>query len=683
MPEYSSTTITPSDGVQVPGMNGSTSGNLLLSALRDFILASKGQANGLASLGSDGKLTASQLPDLADDVIVVASYATLPAIGTAGKIYITADNNKMYRWDSDLATPDYVELSVDLSAYATKAELAAEESARESEDSNLKSAIQGNAQRIENLEVAVSGSLVQTNTDATMANTKTITNANEILPWAILKRVGARAVAWNQIVGNGNFETTNAWYGYRGTLSAQNNELTFTVVADSGGASNANAYRNISKINGHVYIIIADFKVSRTGRYYVRFGNTNRAIDLTADTYKRYAEVISSDETISNAVITTPYNDAVQDGDKIYAKNYQIFDLTAMNMASLTASQFRSLFPASYYPQDTGHIYGLNPSAFKVVGKNKIKDADLIRVSDEGYSTNTWCQWTTHIPYIEGASYTFSCKGVPITGGWYFGVRLFTKSGEKIISIRMKEHGTVNLSDKVTFTISGYPNADYFIIMIYDATLSSYTPYEAQCEIGTTKSDFTPYSETTIDTSFTEDYLYVNENCHDYSENVLVNGVMRRKDVDVDIREVNLGQLDWYIHTGGFLTSNGINSVIKKPANNSILANISTPIYNTITADALYGRTIDKAIACPQTGAVWINDTNITSADIDANHKVAKLNGVILRFESINPTFTLHDPIPNIPCEDGTTVTAVTPQTDLVNAIDVPSTIAYMTKIGG
>ena len=123
MPEYSSTTITPADGVQVPSMNGSTSGNFLLSALKSYILAEKGQANGLASLGSDGKLTAAQLPDLADDVIVVASYAVLPAAGTAGKLYITADNNKMYRWDPDLATPDYVELSVDLSAYATIADL--------------------------------------------------------------------------------------------------------------------------------------------------------------------------------------------------------------------------------------------------------------------------------------------------------------------------------------------------------------------------------------------------------------------------------------------------------------------------------------------------------------------------------------------------------------------------------
>ena len=110
MPEYSSTTITPADGVKTPAMNGSTSGNYTLSALRDFILASKGQANGLASLDANGKLPSSQLPDLADDVIVVASYSTLPATGTAGKLYITADTNKGYRWDPDLATPDYVVL---------------------------------------------------------------------------------------------------------------------------------------------------------------------------------------------------------------------------------------------------------------------------------------------------------------------------------------------------------------------------------------------------------------------------------------------------------------------------------------------------------------------------------------------------------------------------------------------
>ena len=141
MPEYSSTTITPADNVQTPAMNGNTSGNYTLEDLRTFILASKGLANGLASLDGNGKLNPSQLPDLADDVIVVASYAVLPATGTAGKIYITADNNKMYRWDPDLVTPGYVNLSVDLSIYATKEELSAEETSRRNADSDLQNNI--------------------------------------------------------------------------------------------------------------------------------------------------------------------------------------------------------------------------------------------------------------------------------------------------------------------------------------------------------------------------------------------------------------------------------------------------------------------------------------------------------------------------------------------------------------
>lgn len=142
MPEYSTPKVTPTETTKIPGMNGNSSGYIDAKDLLDIIRATFGQANGVATLGPDGKLTSSQLPDLADDVLVYGSYALLPNPGIAGKLYITADNNKMYRWDDALATPAYVELSVDLSAYATKAELAAEESAREAEDTNLKNAIE-------------------------------------------------------------------------------------------------------------------------------------------------------------------------------------------------------------------------------------------------------------------------------------------------------------------------------------------------------------------------------------------------------------------------------------------------------------------------------------------------------------------------------------------------------------
>ena len=265
MPEYSSTTITPADGVQVPSMNGSTSGNFLLSALKSYILAEKGQANGLASLGSDGKLTAAQLPDLADDVIVVASYAVLPAAGTAGKLYITADNNKMYRWDPDLATPDYVELSVDLSAYATIADLQdgtleplISTKARKDQNGNvidqtyetkadasdLKSAIQGNSARIENLEQE-HGSYQTVNYRGT----------NDVPPnkakYALVESIVGKSRAWNQLMPTASLNFTN-----RGLTISSNNDGTITISGTTSGTGALDIISDVgSTIAGRKYLL--------------------------------------------------------------------------------------------------------------------------------------------------------------------------------------------------------------------------------------------------------------------------------------------------------------------------------------------------------------------------------------------------------------------------------------------
>ena len=70
----------------------------------------KGVANGLAELGSDGKVPSSQLPAYVDDVIEVANFVSLPPIGETGKIYIAIDTNRQYRWSGT----QYVEISSSL-----------------------------------------------------------------------------------------------------------------------------------------------------------------------------------------------------------------------------------------------------------------------------------------------------------------------------------------------------------------------------------------------------------------------------------------------------------------------------------------------------------------------------------------------------------------------------------------
>lgn len=67
-------------------------------AVENIIEAQKGEVNGLVPLGGDGKIASDYLPSYVDDVLEVADLASLPVSGEAGKIYLTLDTNKTYRW---------------------------------------------------------------------------------------------------------------------------------------------------------------------------------------------------------------------------------------------------------------------------------------------------------------------------------------------------------------------------------------------------------------------------------------------------------------------------------------------------------------------------------------------------------------------------------------------------------
>ena len=77
----------------------------------------KGAANGLAELDSSGKVPSAQLPSYVDDVLEYTNKASFPATGESGKIYISQDNNKTYRWSGSA----YVEISPSLALGETSA----------------------------------------------------------------------------------------------------------------------------------------------------------------------------------------------------------------------------------------------------------------------------------------------------------------------------------------------------------------------------------------------------------------------------------------------------------------------------------------------------------------------------------------------------------------------------------
>lgn len=76
-----------------------------------YVLASeKGTANGVATLDANGLVPSSQLPSYVDDVIEAANFAALPAEGEGGKIYVTLDDNKTFRWGGSA----YAEISASI-----------------------------------------------------------------------------------------------------------------------------------------------------------------------------------------------------------------------------------------------------------------------------------------------------------------------------------------------------------------------------------------------------------------------------------------------------------------------------------------------------------------------------------------------------------------------------------------
>lgn len=85
--------------------------------VKQIPFSEKGANNGVAELDSAGKVLSSQLPSYVDDVLNYTTQSNFPATGESGKIYITEDTNKTYRWTGSA----YVEISPSIALGETSA----------------------------------------------------------------------------------------------------------------------------------------------------------------------------------------------------------------------------------------------------------------------------------------------------------------------------------------------------------------------------------------------------------------------------------------------------------------------------------------------------------------------------------------------------------------------------------
>ncbi len=79
-------------------VDGSLNVSWTLSEIGAVAASTLGQANGVATLGSDGKVPSAQLPSFVDDVLEYANLGSFPVTGETAKIYVALDTNKTYRW---------------------------------------------------------------------------------------------------------------------------------------------------------------------------------------------------------------------------------------------------------------------------------------------------------------------------------------------------------------------------------------------------------------------------------------------------------------------------------------------------------------------------------------------------------------------------------------------------------
>ena len=81
----------------------------------DVVTTNENKANGLLRLDSGGLVPSTFLPSYVDDVIECSSSDAMPGDGEAGKIYVTLDDNKTWRWSGT----QYVEISASLALGTT------------------------------------------------------------------------------------------------------------------------------------------------------------------------------------------------------------------------------------------------------------------------------------------------------------------------------------------------------------------------------------------------------------------------------------------------------------------------------------------------------------------------------------------------------------------------------------
>ena len=671
MPEYSSTTLTPSDSTKVPAMQNNTSGNFQLDALKAYILTSKGQANGLASLGADGKLTSSQIPSDLDDVLVYGSYSSLPTTGESGKLYIVSDTKKFYYWNGTAyEIPTYVpkeDIVDDLSSSdATKVLSAKQGKALNDSKSNRPSSpVAGNVPKLDangdlvnsgipadnvaqqdgyyegmtagNAEQLIASVFEQ---DKTPYNFRTSGGSVNIGDREYKRSTVGGTIMWNQLADIVSTDEAHYLENWNSTIVRSGNQAVITSSGD--GPKMVAPFRNteVKLIKNHKYLISCNIKASSYTPTDVEMHLFSAWIDISSvlniawSGYKTYSGIVNVTDTSTSfySRFAIFINGNVEGGSTVIIADPVWIDLTLMfgsqiadyiytlesGTAGAGVAWFRKLFPKPYYAYNAGTLESVCVSEHNSIGFNQWDEEWEVGTIDlttgENFPYENYYRSKNYIPVIGGVSY-YLLTGSNIV---YF---FFYDSNKNYLNNGIVGNDSYILPNNVAYirfvnTSTNQYNHDICINLHWD---------------GERDGEYEPYKKN----NYPLDHSKVLRGIPklDASNNLYFDGDVYEPDGKVTRRYgiVDLSTLNWsYVPSSTVFTSPGIPSAKFTRGESWGISN-SKYLNAGYVASAEMGNNTYEVL---NNGEIWIKDTSYTDPDL---FKIA-LSGNYLVYELATPT---------------------------------------------
>lgn len=461
---------------------------------------------------------------------------------------------------------------------------------------------------------------------------------------AVLDKIKGHTIKFNQLVENGNFESTSGWLSTSGItiVSASNNKLTFNSNNNNGVIYKES---NLTIPKNHKFCL--KLKISSTPRVQITFYSSSWQtlvlnVELTKNGEWQTGYFNGLNEIASIIYITPMISDSVN----YTLENVQIFDLTAIfgsGNEPATVEEFETwlsnklgLLP--YYDYTQGSLISFNGTGLKTTGKNLLpypylfttltKVGVTMTANDDGSIKATGTNTSSVVQRFDLADITLE-SGTYIFDG-------FAPQNELYGTLRDGDTDTwiMNIGTNNTLNVTNRKNYRITLNVIANSPVdATYYPLIRFADVS--DSTFEPYTESTLDLSALNTLFPTG--MKDVPDNV--NGRMiydeaTEKKANTRISDVDLGTLNWsYVSDwGGYpVFTVGLPNA-SKPSAGNIIGNIICSKYKNVSRDTLYGST-DPAIVINTAGDLIVRDSNYSSAEA---FKTA-MSGVMLYYELATP----------------------------------------------